>query len=246
MNDHETPPNVDESEAVKVDIRMTGRSLLARVVNRIVTVKMWFKPIKWLVKVTPMWVTPNRVTYFRTLLVGPAIWAILTDHWLTALATTAIAGFLDLFDGALAENRDQRTALGAIIDPIGDKIFVIGVFLAFIAALPRYFWPALIGMCLMEAVIFSARGLKMLIFRAKDEAGDGGKLVSAAQAKHVAATWPGKMKMVCESVFIVVCLLGLSAGAAWLVWGSGLVLILALVFGLTSILSKVTAIFDKE
>jgi CDP-diacylglycerol--glycerol-3-phosphate 3-phosphatidyltransferase len=44
-----------------------------------------------------------------------------------ALAIFAVAAMSDLLDGYLARRRHQTTALGAYLDPLADKVLVIGV-----------------------------------------------------------------------------------------------------------------------
>ena len=49
-----------------------------------------------------------------------------------ALVCFLLASFTDWLDGYLARRWQQTSALGALLDPIADKVLVLGVFLAFV------------------------------------------------------------------------------------------------------------------
>lgn len=72
---------------------------------------------------------PNIITLLRFLLVPAVVFALLTgrDNW--ALAAFVLAGVSDGVDGFIARNFDQRSELGAYLDPIADKLLLVSVFL---------------------------------------------------------------------------------------------------------------------
>lgn len=74
---------------------------------------------------------PNLVTMCR---LGLAIVAIVliacNTPWLWPLLLVAIAAATDKLDGWLAKKLDQKTELGAFLDPAVDKILVLGVLMA--------------------------------------------------------------------------------------------------------------------
>lgn len=85
-------------------------------------------------KVVPRWVTPNRITYVRTLLAGPVLWAAAAGWWesgswwrtlLLFLAMYLPACLLDYVDGLVARARGMVSDLGAFLDAFCDKIFFI-------------------------------------------------------------------------------------------------------------------------
>ncbi len=69
----------------------------------------------------------------RALAVVPVAWLIGVDARAPALAVFAAAALTDLGDGALAR-RAGPTRHGALIDPLADKVFVVGIALALFAA----------------------------------------------------------------------------------------------------------------
>jgi cardiolipin synthase len=54
---------------------------------------------------------------------------ILRDDFAWALALFAFAGFSDGLDGYLAKRFDWHTRLGALLDPVADKLLVAGTFI---------------------------------------------------------------------------------------------------------------------
>ncbi len=84
---------------------------------------------------------PNWVSYFRILLSpapGIMLLVVPADNFpwqLTALIVFVCLGFSDSLDGALARGLDQRSKLGMVMDPIGDKLLV---FFTTIAVMVHY------------------------------------------------------------------------------------------------------------
>ena len=83
---------------------------------------------------------PNLITIFRFLLVPGVIFALLTDKMGWALAGFVLAGVSDGVDGFIARHFNQRTELGAYMDPMADKLLLVSVFvvLGFMGELPLW------------------------------------------------------------------------------------------------------------
>lgn len=73
---------------------------------------------------------PNALTVARALLVIPVIALIAVGDPLAALVVFLGAAATDAVDGPLARRRGGRTALGAALDPLADKILVVGTLAA--------------------------------------------------------------------------------------------------------------------
>lgn len=67
---------------------------------------------------------PNAITLARLALVVPLAIALEGGHQLWALALFAFASGTDWVDGYLARRLNQTSALGALLDPLVDKILV--------------------------------------------------------------------------------------------------------------------------
>jgi cardiolipin synthase (CMP-forming) len=70
-----------------------------------------------------------------------------------ALLVLSAAGLTDMLDGFLARRRGETTAIGAVVDPIADKIFAIAVMgtLLHQGKLPRWGVVALLTREILEA-----------------------------------------------------------------------------------------------
>jgi cardiolipin synthase len=73
---------------------------------------------------------PNLITGLRILLVAPFLWALLEERYSTALLLFVIAGVSDALDGFLAKYFGWTSELGGLLDPIADKLLLMGAILA--------------------------------------------------------------------------------------------------------------------
>ena len=71
---------------------------------------------------------PNLISLARLLSVPVAVWFILDDALAAAFWLFVLAGLSDAIDGFIAKRFDQRSALGALLDPIADKALLVGMF----------------------------------------------------------------------------------------------------------------------
>lgn len=94
---------------------------------------------------------PTILTLFRLLCVPVIVYAMINFYWGVAFWTIIIASLTDSADGYIARNFNQKTFLGACLDPIADKVLVLSVYitLAFVQSplfsIPLWFvWLVLI------------------------------------------------------------------------------------------------------
>jgi cardiolipin synthase len=73
---------------------------------------------------------PNVLTIVRILLVPIFILLLVRQLYPLALFVFAIAGLTDGLDGFIARYFNQRTALGAWLDPMADKLLLVSAFVA--------------------------------------------------------------------------------------------------------------------
>lgn len=86
----------------------------------------------------PVLTVANQLTLLRIAL-APALVALVLQHrfrW--ALVVFVLAGLTDLLDGLIARLGHQRTALGAMLDPVADKLLLGSAYvvLTWASALP--------------------------------------------------------------------------------------------------------------
>ncbi len=73
---------------------------------------------------------PNQLTFLRLAFLPFFIIAIKYDHYWVALGIFVLAGLSDGLDGLLARGLNQRTPLGAYLDPIADKLLLSSSYVA--------------------------------------------------------------------------------------------------------------------
>jgi cardiolipin synthase len=83
---------------------------------------------------------PNFITVARFLAVPVIVFALMNADWGFAFVLFALAGISDGIDGFIARHFNQRSHLGAYLDPIADKLLLVSVFvmLAVMGELPRW------------------------------------------------------------------------------------------------------------
>jgi cardiolipin synthase len=72
---------------------------------------------------------PNAISLMRIALIAPILILILQGSFGWALGLFWLAGFSDGLDGYLAKRFNWHTRLGALLDPIADKLLVAGLFI---------------------------------------------------------------------------------------------------------------------
>jgi CDP-diacylglycerol--glycerol-3-phosphate 3-phosphatidyltransferase len=136
---------------------------------------------------------PNLITWLRIILI-PLIVGVyyLPDHWLPMpdknVAATAIfvfAAVTDWLDGYLARKLNQMSAFGAFLDPVADKLMVVGALIVLLQ-LDR----------VESAVALIIVGREIAISALREWMAKIGK------AKSVAVAYIGKIKTVGQMVAI--------------------------------------------
>jgi cardiolipin synthase len=81
---------------------------------------------------------PNALTLARIAMVFPTVWSLHSDRPRTALALVVAAACTDALDGALARTYEWRSRVGAILDPLADKLLLVSLYgvLAWLSHLP--------------------------------------------------------------------------------------------------------------
>ncbi|MFO1430089.1 MAG: CDP-alcohol phosphatidyltransferase family protein [Candidatus Competibacteraceae bacterium] len=72
---------------------------------------------------------PNLITVMRLLLVAPILRLLLQNDYAGALSLFVLAGMSDLVDGYLAKTYGWTSELGGILDPLADKLLLVGTLL---------------------------------------------------------------------------------------------------------------------
>ncbi|MGH9705619.1 MAG: CDP-alcohol phosphatidyltransferase family protein [Candidatus Acidiferrales bacterium] len=83
---------------------------------------------------------PNQLTFLRLAFLPFFIIAIDFDRYDWALGILLLAGLSDGFDGLLARGLNQRTPLGAYLDPIADKLLLSSSYVILALKLKISWW----------------------------------------------------------------------------------------------------------
>jgi CDP-diacylglycerol--glycerol-3-phosphate 3-phosphatidyltransferase len=152
---------------------------------------------------------PNALAFFRILLAplmffmlvnAPEIFTQIHISWINYFAALifVIASVTDFFDGYIARSWDQKTKLGAILDPLADKMLILAAFLG-----------------LMMLGRASAWAVYLILIR--EFFITGFRVVMASDGVEVAASMAGKVKTVSQ-MFAVGFLLMSWHGGELLLW----------------------------
>jgi cardiolipin synthase len=91
---------------------------------------------------------PNLLSFARLLGVPLFLWLLLGPHadgW--ALAVLMISGFTDWADGVLARKLNQMSKLGALLDPLADRLYILAALFGLVIrdVIPWWLAAILIG-----------------------------------------------------------------------------------------------------
>ena len=68
---------------------------------------------------------PNVLLFLRLLAVPVFGWLILAEHDLTAVILLTVSGTTDWLDGFLTRTLHQTSQLGARLDPVADRLYIL-------------------------------------------------------------------------------------------------------------------------
>ncbi len=105
------------------------------------------------------WTLPNLLTFARLVALPFLITAILEGRHTQAFFIFFAAAVTDFVDGFLARNFGMASPLGALLDPIADKLFLVSSFIVF--ALPST--PTAIHIPLWLVILTATRDLLIVV-----------------------------------------------------------------------------------
>ncbi len=135
---------------------------------------------------------PNALTVIRVLIVPFFIYFLFQDdliYRITAFVFFVAASLTDLVDGYLARKWNQETELGKFLDPLADKILVVGCFVTFILLDEQ------IELWMVLLIILRDMLLTTLRF------------IAIRQGKSVRTTMMGKVKTTFQMTAIIIILI---------------------------------------
>jgi cardiolipin synthase len=82
------------------------------------------------------WTIPNLITLMRLAVLPIFLYSIASERPVAALVLFVVAGVSDGLDGFLARSLHMKSAVGAVLDPIADKLLMISSYI--MLAIPSY------------------------------------------------------------------------------------------------------------
>ena len=142
---------------------------------------------------------PNVLTVLRILLVPVLVVALLAgrrDSDLIAASVFVVASLTDWVDGYMARRADVISTFGKLMDPIADKLLILGALIALVSLQRVGAWVALVIL-----------GREFAVTATRMAASQQGVVISAA-------AW-GKAKTIVQ-VVCVFCLIAVNGSPRWL------------------------------
>ena len=160
----------------------------------------------------------------RIVLVAPILMLILKGSFGWALALFWLAGFSDGVDGYLAKRFQWHTRIGALLDPIADKLLVAGLFitLAYTGDIPV--WLAAVVILRDVVIVAGATAYNFLVRAVQGEPTRVSKLNTALQLlfllfviSRAGFGWPDEISITIlgASVLITVVISGFDYVVSW-------------------------------
>ena len=141
---------------------------------------------------------PNFLTVLRILLAPVLVVALLDETPngdLLAAIVFAIASFTDFVDGYIARHRGSVTTFGKLMDPLADKLLVIGAMLTLVSLGRVAAWVA-------------------MVIIAREFAVTAARMAVSQQGVVTPAGLSGKLKT-CMQVAMVMALIAVESSPAW-------------------------------
>jgi cardiolipin synthase (CMP-forming) len=167
---------------------------------------------------------PNAISLFRIALVAPVLLLIVDERFELALILFFVAGFSDGLDGWLAKRFDWHTRLGALLDPIADKVLVAGTFLILVYTGHAPVWLAAIVILRDIIIVVGAAAYNFLVGPIEGEPTRISKLNTALELLFIlfvlsraAFGWPAEISItvVGAAVLVTVVISGVDYVWSW-------------------------------
>ncbi len=167
---------------------------------------------------------PNAISILRIILIAPILIFVLNGEYALALLLFLVAGGSDGIDGYLAVRFNWQTRLGALLDPVADKLLVTGMFITLAAMALVPVWLTVI-VILRDVVIFGgAVAYNYLIEPVQGEPSRISKLNTALQLlflcfvlSHAGFGWPDAITITVlgASILVTVVISGIDYVWRW-------------------------------
>ncbi len=167
---------------------------------------------------------PNAISLFRIALIVPVVLFIEDGRYALALALFFVAGFSDGLDGYLAKRFAWHTRLGALLDPVADKLLIAATYVTLAYAGHMPIWLASIVVLRDLVIIGGAAAYNFLIAPVEGQPTRVSKLNTALELLFVVGVlgraafgWPDSLTITVlgAGVFVTVVISGVDYVLSW-------------------------------
>jgi cardiolipin synthase len=167
---------------------------------------------------------PNAISLLRIALVAPVLLLIIDGQYGFALALCFVAGFSDGVDGYLAKRFNWHTRIGALLDPIADKLLVAGTFMVLVYTGHIPLWLAALVIFRDVVIVGGATAYNFLVRPVEGEPTRISKLNTALQflfllfvLSRAAFGWPDQITITVlgASIVVTVVISGIDYVLSW-------------------------------
>jgi len=167
---------------------------------------------------------PNAISVLRIVLVPPILILIFGDGFAAALLLFFVAGFSDGIDGYLAKRFNWHTRLGALLDPVADKLLVAGLFIALALTGQIPIWLAVVVIVRDVVIVSGATAYNFIVRPVDGEPTSISKLNTVMQMlfllfvlSRAAYGWPQEITITVlgAAVFVTVVISGVDYVLSW-------------------------------
>lgn len=163
---------------------------------------------------------PNVLSFLRLAAIPVFVWLIIAGQYLPAVIILAVSAVTDWFDGYLARRLRQRTKLGAQLDPITDRLYILSTIIAFMVRgiFPWWFVAILLARDLMLVMLVPSLRRSGQMYLPVNLVGKAGTFALLLAFPVVLVSAPEAFN------FQVACVLGwaIAVAGACLYWAAGL------------------------
>ena len=174
------------------------------------------------------WTIPNALTVARILFTPLFVVFFLDESYLAALSLFFLAGVTDALDGFLARVLNQRSPLGALLDPLADKVLLDTSYVCL--ALAGWI-PVWLAVTVVSRDVIILGGVALLTFWGQDMRGSikpslASKATTFSQMTLVLAafllgttSWGEKLELTVDGLVWVTATLTLVSGIHYVIKG---------------------------
>ena len=167
---------------------------------------------------------PNAISIMRVALIPPILYLVASEDFLPALVLFVLAAVSDGIDGWLAKRYNWFTRLGALLDPVADKLLIAGMFVMLTAGGLLPLWLTVLVVLRDVVIVGGATAYNFLVRPVQGEPTRISKLNTALELllvlfvlSRAAFDWPDPISITVlgAAVLVTVVISGIDYVWSW-------------------------------